>query len=133
MDVRIPAYALEITFWAPKIECMIAEGQDWLEVPGVTALLSTKARKCIWVNGVELRKSGAEGFQYGKLYTGDVITVYKHNGQYLDLRCEFYHSESVQTRPVHEKGFVVRQAMMHKSNEATNRMPVQSTEKKDEE
>ncbi|OQE26868.1 hypothetical protein PENSTE_c005G01772 [Penicillium steckii] len=132
MDVRIPAYALEITFWAPKIECMIAEGQDWLEVPGVTALLSTKARKCIWVNGVELRKSGAEGFQYGKLYSGDVITVYKHNGQYLDLRCEFFHGESVQNRPIHEKGFVVRQALVHKSNEATNRMPVLSTGKKDE-
>lgn len=124
MDVRIPAYALEITFWAPKIECMIAEGKDWKQVPGVMAVLSTKTRKCIWVNGVELRKSGPEGLQFGKLYTGDVITVYKKNGQYLDLRCEFYHGESIQTRPAHEAGFVVRQALVRKSDGATNRMPV---------
>lgn len=132
-DVRIPAYALEITFWAPKIECMIAEGQNWMDVPGVMAVVSTKARKCIWVNGVELRKSGPDGFQFGKLYTGDIITIYQHKGQFLNLRCEFYHGESVQTRPAHEKGFVVRQALVHKSAEATNRMPVISAEKKDEE
>ncbi|KAJ5404442.1 hypothetical protein N7509_004313 [Penicillium cosmopolitanum] len=135
MDVRIPAYALEITFWAPAIECMIAEGRNWMDVDGVMAVLSTKTRKCIWVNGVELRKDGPNGFQFGKLYTGDVITIYKHNGQFLDLRCEFYHGESVETRPEHEEGFVVRQALVRKSDGATNRMPVPvlSTEKKDEE
>lgn len=135
MDVRIPAYALEITFWAPAIECMIAEGRDWKDVDGVMAVLSTKTRKCIWVNGIELRKDGPNGFQFGKLYTGDVITIYKHNGQFLDLRCEFHHGESVGTRPEHEDGFVVRQALVRKSDGATNRMPVPmlSTEKKDEE
>ncbi|KAJ5085144.1 hypothetical protein N7532_009915 [Penicillium argentinense] len=131
MDVRIPAYALELTFWAPKIECMIAEGQDWMQVPGVMAVLSTKTRKCIWVNGVELRKSGPDGLQFGKLYTGDVITIYKHNGQFLDLRCEFYHGESVRTRPTDEPGFVVRQALVGKSDGATNRMPVRQAQSKE--
>lgn len=120
MDVRIPAYALEITFWAPGLERRIAEGEDWTQVPGVMAVLSTKTRKCIWVNGTELRKGGPEGLQFGKLYTGDIITIYKHkdNGEFLRLRCEFYHGESAQPRPTHEAGFVVRQALVGKPESA---------------
>lgn len=120
MDVRIPAYALEITFWAPGLERRIAEGEDWTQVPGVMAVLSTKTRKCIWVNDTELRKGGPEGLQFGKLYTGDIITIYKHkdNGEFLRLRCEFYHGESAQPRPTHEAGFVVRQALVGKPDSA---------------
>lgn len=134
MDVRIPAYALEITFWAPGLERRIAEGQDWTQVPGVMAVLSTKTRKCIWVNGTELRKGGPEGLQFGKLYTGDIITIYKHkdNGEFLQLRCEFYHGESAQPRPEYEAGFVVRQALVGKSD-STNRMSVRPSRMKEAE
>ncbi|KAJ5591997.1 uncharacterized protein N7459_002366 [Penicillium hispanicum] len=138
MDTRIPAYALEITFWAPGLEVKIAEGQDWTQVPGVMALLSTKTRKCIWVNGIELRRSTSTGdesecLQFGKLYTGDVITVWRHKHQYLRLGCEFYHGESAETRPAHEAGFVVRQALMSKHDGATNRMPLRPTRMKEAE
>ena len=137
MDTRIPAYALEITFWAPGLEVKIAEGQDWMQVPGVMALLSTKTRKCIWVNDTELRRGtttdgGPEGLQYGKLYTGDIITVYRHKGEFLQLRCEFYHGESAQTRPAHEAGFVVRQALVSKSNGA-NRLHARTNRKETKE
>jgi hypothetical protein len=134
MDVRIPAYALEITFWAPGLERRIAEGQDWTQVPGVMAVLSTKTRKCIWVNGTELRKGGPEGLQFGKLYTGDIITIYKHkdNGEFLQLRCEFYHGESAQARPEYEAGFVVRQALVGKSD-STNRLSVRPSRMKEAE
>lgn len=130
MDVRIPAYALEITFWAPGLERKIAEGQDWLEVEGVMAVLSTKTRKCIWVNGKELRKGGPEGLQFGKLYSGDVITVYQHKEQYLQLQCEFYHGESKQPRPAQEPEFVVRQALVGKSDGSANRLPIRADRKK---
>lgn len=131
MDVRIPAYAVEITFWAPGLERRIAEGQDWTQVPGVMAVLSTKTRKCIWVNGIELRKGGPEGLQFGKLYTGDIITIYKHkdNGEFLQLQCEFYHGESAQPRPTHEAGFVVRQALVGKSDSA-NRLSIRPSRMK---
>lgn len=127
LDVRIPAYALEITFWAPGLERRIAEGQDWTQVPGVMAVLSTKTSKCIWVNDVPLRKGGPDGLQFGKLYTGDIITIYKHrdNGEFLQLKCEFYHGESAQPRPEGETGFVVRQALVSKSD-SSNRQPVRS-------
>ncbi|RAL04614.1 serine/threonine-protein kinase [Aspergillus ibericus CBS 121593] len=127
MDTRIPAYALEVTFWAPAIETKIAAGQEWMTVPGVMAILSTKTRKCIWVNGTELRRgpdgdNGREGFHFGKLYTGDVITVYQHRHKFLKFACEFYHGDSARPRPEEEKGFTVRKVLMPK--EATiNRLP----------
>ncbi|KAJ5183879.1 hypothetical protein N7492_001495 [Penicillium capsulatum] len=132
-DTRIPAYALELTFWAPGLEVKIVEGQDWMQVPGVVALLSTKARKCIWVNDVELRRGcspdeGPESLQYGRLYTGDIITIYRHKDEFLRLRCEFYHGDSVQTRPAQEAGFVVRQALLNKTDGA-NRLPARANRK----
>ncbi|KAJ5641275.1 hypothetical protein N7490_005275 [Penicillium lividum] len=134
MDTRISAYALEITFWAPGIEVKIAEGKDWQQVPGVRALLSTKTRKCIWVNGTELRRGTStegesEGLHFGEIYSGDIITVYRHNSQYLDLRCEFYHGESAQPRPAHEAGFVVRKALANKPDGAANRLPLRTQKK----
>ncbi|KAJ5801891.1 uncharacterized protein N7503_004341 [Penicillium pulvis] len=137
MDTRIAAYALEITFWAPGIEVKIAEGKDWQQVPGVRALLSTKTRKCIWVNGTELRRGtstdgGMEGLHFGEIYSGDIITVYRHKGEYLDLRCEFYHGDSAQQRPAHEAGFVVRKALANKPDGAGNRLPLRTQKKQAE-
>lgn len=122
MDTRIPAYALEVTFWKPGIEALIAKGTDWMTIPGVTAILSTKTRKCIWVNGVELRRGpeGREGFQFGKLYTGDIITVYRHRDRYLKFHCEFYHGYSAHPRPESEKGFIVRTALTPKTESSRN-------------
>ncbi|RAL13495.1 serine/threonine-protein kinase [Aspergillus homomorphus CBS 101889] len=129
MDTRIPAYALEVTFWAPAIEAKIAEGLDWMSVPGVMAILSTKTRKCIWVNGTELRRgpegdnNNREGFHFGKLYTGDVITVYQHRNKFLKFECEFYHGDSARPRPEDEKGFTIRKVLMPKEK-AVNQLPM---------
>ncbi|EAW14223.1 serine/threonine-protein kinase [Aspergillus clavatus NRRL 1] len=129
MDTRIPAYALEVTFWAPAIESQIAAGRDWMTVPGVMAILSTKTRKCIWVNDTELRRGSdgdgsREGFHFGKLYSGDIITVYKNRNKFLKLQCEFYHGDSARSRPDEEKGFLVRKVLMAKEGGATNRQPL---------
>lgn len=113
MDTRIPAYALELTYWAPGLEARMAEGVDWKTLPGLRVLLSTKTRKRIWVNGVELRRA-PEGFSsYGKLYTGDIITVYQSGdgSQYLKFRCEFYLGDSARTRPADEK-FTVEHGLL---------------------
>ncbi|QQK47480.1 Serine/threonine-protein kinase RAD53 [Penicillium digitatum] len=136
MDTRIPAYALEVTFWTPGIEARIAAGESWLEIPGVMAILSTKARSGIWVNDTLLRRGsmtedGPEALQYGKLYTGDIITVYqnKDRSKFLKLQCDFTHGESSQPRPGHEAGFMVRQALMAKTSRAANRMPIRPQSK----
>jgi serine/threonine protein kinase len=131
-DTRIPAYALEVTFWAPGIEPKIAMGANWVDVPGVMAILSTKARHGIWVNDIPLRRGlktqdGPETLQFGKLYTGDIITVYQSNDRkkFLKLECEFTHGDSARSRPDDEPGFMLRQALMTKPNGA-NRLPAQS-------
>lgn len=130
MDTRIPAYALEVTFWAPAIEARIAAGEDWKTVPDVMTILSTKARRCIWVNGVELHRGpqdgqGKLGFQYGKLYTNDIITVYEHKDKFLKFQCEFYHGDSARTRPENERGFIVRKVLMSKEDVNAKRLPIQ--------
>lgn len=128
MDTRIPAYALEVTFWTPAIESRIAAGDDWMSVPGVMAILSTKTRKCIWVNDTELRRGeeGREGFQFGKLYNGDIVTIYKHRNRFLKLQCEFYHGDSARPRPEQEQGFVVRKILRSREDGSVNRQPLQS-------
>lgn len=101
-----------------------------MNIPGVMAILSTKTRKCIWVNDTELRRGeedGREGFQFGKLYTGDVITVYKHRNRFLKFQCEFYHGDSARPRPDQEKGFVVRKVLKSKEDGTANRLPVQKS------
>ncbi|KAK2796197.1 hypothetical protein FQN52_000175 [Onygenales sp. PD_12] len=117
MDDRVPAYALELTFWAPSIESRIAAGEDWTKIPNVMTILSTKASNCIWVNDVELRKEARskDARLFGKLYTGDIITVYRDREKYLRFRCEFYHGESAQQRPLEERGFIIQKAKYSQS------------------
>jgi hypothetical protein len=113
MDIRIPQYALELTFWAPSIEARIEAGEDWMEIPNVMTILSTKTSKCIWVNDIALHKESPDkdGYSlFGKLYTGDIITIYRSRDQFLKFRCEFYHGESSGKRPEGEKGFVIEKS-----------------------
>lgn len=126
MDTRIPAYAIEVTFWSPGLEALIAEGADWREVPDVMTILSTKTRTRIWVNDVELRRgpimeNGSEMLIYGKIYTGDIITIWQSGDKFLRFRCEIYHGDSARPRPESEKGFILRQALNSKSNSDRNR------------
>ncbi|KAK2764548.1 hypothetical protein FQN54_009243 [Arachnomyces sp. PD_36] len=113
MDGRIPQYALELTFWVPSIESRIAAGEDWMSIPDVMTILSTKTSKCIWVNDIALHRVSPDkdGYSlFGKLYTGDIITVYRSREQYMKFRCEFYHGESAGRRPESEKGFIIEKA-----------------------
>src|SRR5690606_4116513 len=83
-------------------------------------ILSTKASKCIWVNDVALHKLSSEkdGYSlFGKLYTGDIITVYRSREKYMKNRCEVYHSESAGRRPESEKGFMIERADKIKENQ----------------
>ncbi|KAI9926472.1 hypothetical protein ASPWEDRAFT_119920 [Aspergillus wentii DTO 134E9] len=123
METRIPAYALNVTFWSPTLGPQVANGEDWMTMPGVRAILSTKTRQCIWVNGVELQR---EPEQYGNLYTGDIITVYEYKGRFLKFQCEFYHGDSAQLRPDSEKGFVIQRKapLTAKEDRSTNCLPV---------
>lgn len=126
MDTRIPAYALEVTFWSPGLESLIAEGVDWREVPDVMTILSTKTSNRIWVNGVELRRGKIvddynKTWIYGKVYTGDIITIWQNGDKFLRFECEIYHGDSARPRPESEKGFIVHKAVVPRSNSDQNR------------
>lgn len=123
MDIRIPMYALEVTFWTPGIEAKIQKGEDWLKIPGFSAILSTKTREHIWVNDTKLRRGskGENGGEahFGKLYSGDIITVYRdrERNEFLRIQCEFFHGDSARERPESEKPFVVQKLSMTRSRD----------------
>jgi hypothetical protein len=113
MDSRIPAYALEFTFWAPNNESRIAAGEDWTKMPDLITIVSTKTSKCIWVNDVALRKETPtkDAYLFGKVYAGDIITVYRSKDQFLRYKCEFYLGRSSKTRKeAGEKKFAIEKA-----------------------
>ncbi|WEW58635.1 Protein kinase protein rad53 [Emydomyces testavorans] len=118
MDVRIPAYALELTFWAPTIEALIDAGEDWTQIPDVITIVSTKTSKHIWVNDVELRRETSDGNDYlfGRVYTGDIITVYRKRDEFLQYHCEFFHGNSAQTRPADGEKFVIEKTKKIRSD-----------------
>lgn len=125
MDTRIPQYAIEVTFWSPGIELM-EKKVDWREIPDVMTILSTKTTNRIWVNDVELRRGkvfddGSEIWKFGKIYTGDIITIWQNGDKFLRFKCEIYHGDSARPRPESEKGFILREVLHPKSNSDPNR------------
>ncbi|EFR02308.1 CAMK protein kinase [Nannizzia gypsea CBS 118893] len=130
MDFRIPSYALELTFWAPSIEARISAGEDWLQMDDVVTLISTKTSQCIWVNDVELRKESPskDAFLFGRIYTGDIITVYRNKDQFLRFRCELYHGKSRLERPADEKRFLIEESPKSHYNVRTEGIPASKSE-----
>ncbi|KAI5301693.1 hypothetical protein KEM56_001456, partial [Ascosphaera pollenicola] len=111
-DYRIPKYALEIAFWAPGIESQIERGIAWKTVPGICTILGTRASGTIYVNGVELRKENKRGDArcFGKIYSGDIITIFKDRKCFLAFRCVFFLGEGRMKRPVKERPFQIRES-----------------------
>ncbi|KAI5294520.1 hypothetical protein KEM52_003831 [Ascosphaera acerosa] len=111
-DHRVPKYALEVAFWAPRIEEEIANGVNWKTVPRICTILGTQASGSIYVNGVELRKENKQGTArcFGKIYSGDIITIYKDKTCFLAFRCVLFHGEGRMKRPVRERPFRILEA-----------------------
>lgn len=114
MDVRVPKNALDIIWWRPGLEAMVAEGTDWRDVEGLFALVHTRTNIHIRVNGVKLTK-GKDCWNYGRLHTGDIITVFGPDegdepkgklAEFLKFRCEFFVGPSATPRT---EPFVVEQ------------------------
>ena len=109
MDTRIPKFALKITFWAPGMEKWIAKEKDWWTVEGVRTIISTSCSKWVWVNGVELRAASEDGKAalYGKIYSGDVVTIYSGSEGELSFVVDIQYGDSARARPASEAGFQV--------------------------
>ena len=113
LDNRVPRHAFDIIFWRPSLERDMAKGVDWTKDEKLMAIISTRTSRWIHVNGTKVTK-GADCWQYGKLYTGDIITVFDdpaegHQGtDFFKLECSFNVGVSKNKRPENEQ-FVVMQ------------------------
>jgi serine/threonine protein kinase len=133
-DTRIPQYAIQLTYYAPGIEARIARRESWEDTPGIHTVVSTQASNCIWVNDVELRKESVEEkcTFYGKIYTGDIIAVYKSadpKGPFLKFRVEINYGDSARKRPANEAGFQVLKETVHHRAELKRRESMKTASK----
>lgn len=100
-DTRIPKTAVCIYFHAQGIEKLEKEGRDWTTLPGLQTVLTTRSHLGIWINGFQLKGASEAGYQLcGRVYTGDVITVFaREDGTCLRLVCKFEVGEGRNPRP----------------------------------
>ncbi|KAF2099751.1 kinase-like protein [Rhizodiscina lignyota] len=101
-NVHIPKRGIVIYFHALGIEKAEEEGRDWTKLEGLHTVITTGSKVGIWINGVKLRYEEGGSTNYGRLYTGDIITVCKNpleGGATLEFVCEFYHGEAANKRP----------------------------------
>jgi len=105
-DSRIPRRAFTIMFHAPGIKAAKTAGKDWTKMDGLHCVIATEGKFGIFVNGIKLMPKDAKGRAlYGKVHTGDVITVWRGDssvngakGTGLSFVCEFLHGESKERR-----------------------------------
>ncbi|MCJ1403950.1 hypothetical protein MMC11_007173 [Xylographa trunciseda] len=90
MDTRIPKSALDIVFWRSGIERDLEMGAELVKMPDISALISTRCNRWIKVNDVKLSKAGGDGWLYGILKHGDIVTVFEGPSGFLKFRAEFY-------------------------------------------
>jgi serine/threonine protein kinase len=99
-DTRVGKRALMLWFHARNID-KIPEGDDsWTKLPGLHCIISTESSAGVFVNGVHLKRGEDGKRQFGRIYTGDQVVVWKEAGKALKFSCEFLQGEGKDGRPV---------------------------------
>lgn len=111
-DTRIPKRAFVIWFHARGIDNIPESQQNWMKLPDLHCVISTESRHGIMVNGVILKKGEKGRTAFGRIYTGDVVTVLQGNGNQegknaLKFVCEFFHGEAKEQRKETDARFKV--------------------------
>ncbi|KAI4156882.1 MAG: hypothetical protein LQ346_009126, partial [Caloplaca aetnensis] len=119
-DTRVASCAFDICFWRPNIEADLAHNPalNWPAFADISAIISTRTSKWIFVNGIHLRK-GTDRFLYGHLKTGDVVTVFgpdelvpaegKKVTEWLEFEVDIKIGRSKEVRGKDEPKFVVEE------------------------
>ena len=98
-DTRVGKRALMLWFHAKDIE-KVPEGDDsWTRLPGLHCIISTESSAGVFVNGVHLKRGEEGKRQFGRLYSGDEVVVWKEAGKALKFSCEFFQGEGKDARP----------------------------------
>lgn len=100
LDIRVPKKAIQIYFHATGIETAQpstsaepeADDKQWAESPDTQVFITTRAKKGVKVNGVQLEQcNAARQILCGRLHTGDVIEVASDSaGGVLRFVSEFF-------------------------------------------
>ncbi|KAK3675502.1 Protein kinase protein rad53 [Recurvomyces mirabilis] len=101
-DNRVPRRAFMITFHREDKDEMPAN-TDWTTLDNLYCAIQADSKWGIRVNGVKLTKGEPGTTKFGRLYTGDEITVYppgKNGEQGLSFLCDFAVGQGKQHRPV---------------------------------
>ncbi|KAF2480462.1 hypothetical protein BDY17DRAFT_336570 [Neohortaea acidophila] len=121
-DTRIPKRGVIIWHHAKDIDAATTatlpeeggeDAQAWLKLPDLHCVISTESSLGIHVNGVLLKKGDAGHMCFGRVYSGDRITVFhdtRDGKPGLTFVCEFYHGEAKAVRPVGSAPFLVETA-----------------------
>ena len=112
MDTRVPKMGVCIFHHAMGIEKLDRDGLDWRSIPKLHTLITTCSSVGIWVNGVKLKEKNENGnFLCGRVYSGDVITVFvsKEDGQCLRFVCKFEYGEARNPRPLDKFPFEIEE------------------------
>lgn len=97
-DTRVGKRALMLWFHAKDID-KVPEGDDsWTRLPGLHCIISTESSAGVFVNGVHLKRGEEGKRQYGRIYSGDEVVVWKEAGKSLKFSCEFYQGEGKEGR-----------------------------------
>lgn len=77
-DSRVALRAFDITFWRQGIDADLAHNPslNWPAFADISAIVSTRTSRWVFVNGVHLRKGPGDKYLYGHLRSGDVVTVF---------------------------------------------------------
>jgi serine/threonine protein kinase len=106
-DTRVGKRALMLWFHAKDIE-KVPEGDDsWTRLPGLHCIISTESSAGVFVNGVHLKRGEEGKRQFGRLYTGDEVVVWKEAGKALKFSCEFFQGEGKDGRPAESPRFKI--------------------------
>ncbi|KAF2436668.1 Pkinase-domain-containing protein [Tothia fuscella] len=109
-DTRVGKKAIGVFYNAPGLTKMVREEKDWTRAKDLHVVVKTFSAKGILINGVKLPPTDGEGVNVcGRLYTGDVITVFRDMAlggggkrECLKFVCYFSLGEAAGRRPEHK-------------------------------
>ena len=136
-DVRIPKVAMIVYFHAPAMssEYPPLEDADITKLPGLYCGIFTHSRIGIQVNGVDLKAGEPGRTKFGRLYSGDEITVCRPGSDGkggLTFVCEFFHGEAKATRMQSGPRFVVETELPAESKRNSSKGKENTAEKEKE-
>lgn len=106
-DTRVGKRALMLWFHAKDID-KIPKGDDsWTRLPGLHCIISTESSAGVFINGVHLKRGEEGKRQFGRVYSGDEIVVWKEASKSLKFSCEFFQGEAKNERPVGSPPFKI--------------------------